>query len=187
MDPPLLSGQTRPAHPALGFRVPGQGLIDAGRGRPRPVEGVALGLKLLQHGLERGKSGPGRKQGLADLALLFEDTLPAPDQCLVIDAVHGGKGIRGQTVQKQGNHIRRQRAVCCVEKIVLLALAAVEPQFPAIRRLQAATKQQLGIGMDEIIKAAVRKAEQPGVQGAHGAAFSGLIGTVDHMQPRQVR
>ncbi|MDY0307554.1 MAG: hypothetical protein RBR18_14050 [Desulfovibrionaceae bacterium] len=184
---PFLAAEGDAAQAGLQFLVMAEGLGNGLVHAAGPKKLVGIGVKPGENGFQGGKARPGGEQGLPHLALLIENALPALDQGFVVDAVHAGEKILSQSLQERGEGVGGKRLILGIEEIVLVFLAAVETEFVAACATQAAADQELVVRVQKIVAGTQGKAEKKRLQGAHGAGFPGLVGTMHDMQAGQRR
>ncbi len=150
-------------------------------------EFTGFGFQLFQHGMQGRTAHGGGKQRLSDLPLLLQDFLPAPDQCLMIDAEQHLEHLGANTMEKWRQRIVHELATVRRQQGILVALAPDDGELMAVMAPQCAANPEVLVLVPEVVGRPRRDAEQQRLQTAQRGTLARLIGPVDDVQPASGR
>ena len=168
----------------LQFLVFFDSLVDLGQLSCRLEQIRRLFFKLFDDIPKRGNPCTSGKQRLPHLAFLGENFFTAPHQGVVVNAIEGFKDFRLHTVQKGSKNTQIQRITIHIDDIGLTFFPTLKGYRAAITTLKETTDKKLIIGMHEVIRSALGKTIQQGLERSERAAFACFIGSKDDMQTR---
>ncbi len=140
-------------------------------------------LQFVENSPGCDDSCAGGEQGAAGMALVLEERGAAGHQGVMIHAEKMAEHGMIDPMQQRIELSRIDRILVGVQQVRLALFAPRKKVRVSSAILQDACDQQPIIGVDEIIACSLRETIEESGQCPEGAAFAGLVGAVDNMQP----